>query len=114
MFLEQKEERQCGASMAMAITFCSADQAFFATPNFADTYSPIVKLLHDGPNAKDHLNIDSAPQPVDERASSQARAGVSVHCFVGFHGAAGALPAPHARGRGQRPSGSIEILLPGE
>ena len=25
------------------------------TPNFADTYSPIVKLLHDGPGNDSHL-----------------------------------------------------------
>ena len=36
--------------------------SFFVTPNFADTYNPIVKLLHDGPSANQHLGIGSAPQ----------------------------------------------------
>ena len=34
---------------------------FFVTPNHADTYSPLMLLLHDGPARDDHLNID-APQ----------------------------------------------------
>ena len=29
--------------------------SFFATPNFADTYNPLVKLLHDGPAEDTHL-----------------------------------------------------------
>ena len=29
--------------------------SFFATPNFADTYNPLVKLLHDGPGEDSHL-----------------------------------------------------------
>ena len=29
--------------------------SFFNTPNFADTYNPIVKLLHDGPSRDAHL-----------------------------------------------------------
>ena len=29
--------------------------SFFATPNFADTYNPLVKLLHDGPGEDTHL-----------------------------------------------------------
>ena len=34
---------------------------FFTTPNHADTYSPLMLLLHNGPARDDHLNID-APQ----------------------------------------------------
>jgi hypothetical protein len=34
---------------------------FFVTPNHADTYSPLMLLLHNGPPRDDHLNID-APQ----------------------------------------------------
>ena len=34
---------------------------FFVTPNHADTYSPLMLLLHNGPARDDHLNID-APQ----------------------------------------------------
>ena len=47
---------------------------FFATPNFADTYSPLVKLLHDGPCADYHLNMGSASQPADS-ARLDAREG---------------------------------------
>ena len=41
------------------------ETSFFNTPNFADTYNPIVKLLHDGPSANQHLGIGSgsAEQP---------------------------------------------------
>ena len=37
--------------------------SFFATPNFADTYSPLVKLLHDGPSQNSHLILSGACQP---------------------------------------------------
>jgi hypothetical protein len=33
--------------------------SYFVTPNFADTYSPLVKLLHEGPGKTSHLNITS-------------------------------------------------------
>ena len=36
--------------------------SFFATPNFADTYNPIVKLLHDGPSPDSHLILSGAAQ----------------------------------------------------
>ena len=39
----------------------SGGPSFLVTPNFADTYNPIVKLLHDGPSANQHLGIGSAP-----------------------------------------------------
>ena len=39
--------------------------SFFATPNFADTYSPLVKLLHDGPGADNHLVATRTGRPVD-------------------------------------------------
>jgi hypothetical protein len=35
---------------------------FFVTPNHADTYSPLMLLLHNGPARDDHLNI-GATQP---------------------------------------------------
>ena len=33
---------------------------FFATPNHADTYSPLMLLLHRGPSNNDHLGIKAA------------------------------------------------------
>ena len=36
--------------------------SFFNTPNFADTYNPVVKLLHDGPSEDSHLAAASAPE----------------------------------------------------
>ena len=33
---------------------------FFATPNHADTYSPLMLLLHRGPSSNDHLGIKAA------------------------------------------------------
>jgi len=36
--------------------------SFFATPNFADTYNPIVKLLYDGPSPDSHLILSGAAQ----------------------------------------------------
>ena len=39
--------------------------SFFNTPNFADTYNPIVKLLHDGPSRDAHLkDYGRVSQPV--------------------------------------------------
>jgi len=38
--------------------------SFFVTPNFADTYHPLVKLLHDGPSDSSHLCVAAgASQP---------------------------------------------------
>ena len=46
--------------------------SFFTTPNFADTYSPIVKLLHDGPSRDAHLkDYGRATQPAATDAVSQ-------------------------------------------
>jgi hypothetical protein len=36
---------------------------FFNTPNFADTYSPLILQLHEGPGKHSHLRIRSASQP---------------------------------------------------
>ena len=37
--------------------------SFFATPNFADTYSPLVLLLHEGPGKDSHLSTSGEAQP---------------------------------------------------
>ena len=37
--------------------------SFFVTPNFADTYSPLVFQLHEGPRKQSHLAIGNVPQP---------------------------------------------------
>ena len=37
---------------------------FFVTPNFADTYNPLVKMLHDGPSRDSHMNICSGSSDV--------------------------------------------------
>ena len=34
--------------------------SFFVTPNFADTYSPLVVQLHEGPGKRSHLDIRGA------------------------------------------------------
>ena len=39
--------------------------SFFATPNFADTYNPLVKLLHDGPGEDSHLVLTPTGRAVD-------------------------------------------------
>ncbi len=39
--------------------------SFFATPNFADVYHPLVKLLHDGPGENSHLLAGGAAQPAE-------------------------------------------------
>ena len=36
---------------------------FFNTPNFADTYSPLILQLHEGPGKHSHLRIRSVAQP---------------------------------------------------
>ena len=48
----------------------------FNTPNFADTYSPIVYRLHRGPSRNSHLNI-SHSAPAAGGASQPAAGGVS-------------------------------------
>ena len=46
--------------------------SFFTTPNFADTYNPLVKLLHDGSTADAHLkDYGRAIQPAATDAVSQ-------------------------------------------
>ena len=53
--------------------------SFFVTPNFADTYNPLVKMLHGGPSRDSHMNIcGGASQPAADGASQPAaRAGSS-------------------------------------
>ena len=36
---------------------CFGASTFFVTPNFADTYNPLMVLLHKGPAKTSHLNI---------------------------------------------------------
>jgi len=43
---------------------------FFNTPNFADTYNPVVKMLHDGPSKDSHLNICGASTAAARSSSS--------------------------------------------
>ena len=58
--------------------------SFFVTPNFADTYNPIVKLLHDGPSGNQHLGIGSAPQPAVALHSSARTGSVTQPVSEGF------------------------------
>jgi len=44
--------------------------SFFNTPNFADTYHPLMVLLHEGPGKRSHLSISGASQPADSTLSS--------------------------------------------
>ena len=37
---------------------CFGASTFFVTPNFADTYSPLMQLLQEGPAANSHMHID--------------------------------------------------------
>jgi len=54
--------------------------SFFATPNFADTYHPIVKMLHDGPGHNSHLHISSsASQPTTEALTAGYLASTQPH-----------------------------------
>ena len=46
--------------------------SFFATPNFADTYSPIVKMLHDGPSSANHFLAGCAVQTAADAPSGGA------------------------------------------
>ena len=39
--------------------------SFFVTPNFADTYSPLVVQLHEGPGKHSHLKIGGASQSTE-------------------------------------------------
>lgn len=54
--------------------------SFFATPNFADTYSPLVKMLHDGPSKDSHLN-DAAQQPLQGYLASTEPRMPSLRCM---------------------------------
>ena len=49
--------------------------SFFATPNFADTYNPIVKLLHDGLGQDSHLIAGRTSQAQSSSASQPAESG---------------------------------------
>ena len=37
---------------------CFGPSTFFVTPNFADTYSPLMPLLQEGPAADSHMHIN--------------------------------------------------------
>ena len=52
--------------------------SFFATPNFADTYNPIVKLLHDGPGQDSHLLAGRTTQAESSSPSQLAASGYLV------------------------------------
>lgn len=56
--------------------------SFFVTPNFADTYHPIVKLLHDGPSDSSHLCVAGAPQPGEGLSSASSSAARPVCDFL--------------------------------
>ena len=45
---------------------------FFATPNHADTYSPLMLLLHRGPSRTDHLMINATEQDVSTTVGPSA------------------------------------------
>ena len=46
--------------------------SFFVTPNFADTYSPLVLLLHEGPGKDSHLkNTTGSAQPATNITRAQ-------------------------------------------
>ncbi len=42
---------------------CFDASTSFVTPNFANTYSPLMLLLHEGPGKKSHLNIGTTQDP---------------------------------------------------
>ena len=46
--------------------------SFFVTPNFADTYSPLVPQLHEGPGKRSHLDIREAATARASFAASPA------------------------------------------
>ena len=50
--------------------------SYFCTPNFADNYSPLMKILHDGPDSRDHLRSlrPEAPQESEGAAEPLASA----------------------------------------
>ena len=56
-----EERKQCLRHGMHASNIMFGSATFFTTPNHADTYSPLMLLLHNGPARDDHLNID-APQ----------------------------------------------------
>ena len=56
--------------------------SFFAKANFADTYNPLVRLLHDGPARDSHLNICGASQPAASSGSAPAAAADSQHGYL--------------------------------
>ena len=75
--------------------------SFFATANFADTYSPLVKMLHDGPGRDSHLNICGASQPAADSlrgnlASTQPR----MPSLRRMHEIVAQDPRAHVLGRG--------------
>ena len=53
--------------------------SFFSTPNFADAYHPLVKMLHEGPGRHSHLDIrGSASRPATRAAARPPAAGTSL------------------------------------
>ena len=67
--------------------------SFFNTPNFADTYSPLVLQLHEGPGKHSHLDIGSASQPAAEITRSQPQ----MQSFVRMHQIVTADPRAQAK-----------------
>jgi hypothetical protein len=59
---------------------------FFNTPNFADTYNPLMFLLHEGPGKQSHLGISGASQPAGAEISPQiARAAPTMPTLERMH-----------------------------
>ena len=55
---------------------------FFATPNFAGAYHPLVKVLHDGPSDDSHLLLGSAAQPAEAASSPRSSESRSLQRYV--------------------------------
>ena len=53
-----------------------------ATPNFADTYNPVAKLLHDGPDENSHLTGSSAAQPADLQRPAEEHVVTPIRGFL--------------------------------
>ena len=59
---------------------------FLNTPNFADTYNPLILQLHEGPGKHSHLSISSASQPaVSDTAQEITRAEPRVLSLERMH-----------------------------
>ena len=77
--------------------------SFFATPNFADTYNPLVKLLHDGPGEDSHLVATRTGRAVDSGSGAAQPA---------KPGSSGAASQP-AQAPQDQPSGGYLANKPG-